>query len=226
MKNLGHSVNGLEYHDYYEVPAISNSFLSQVKAEAQGRKINARSAAFRFGKNIHEFFLEPHKYDFRLYTGRERIEAMRMRQAFYKVAGERILDGDKEVEYFYDFMGYRCKMKADVISRDRGIIIDLKTTAKTTEDDFKQSVIQYEYNRQAAWYLDAPPVKLLGINTFRIIGIMKVKPYNIFTWELHRDSALIEAGRQDYLDILAYIDQNPKYSHLKSINHGQKEACS
>ena len=202
-------------HNYFDIPAVSNSFIGQVRAEALGQPpMNQRSPALRFGKSVHELFLEPEKFDFRTYTGPERMEIMKMKSSFMEVARD-LITGEKEVEYFYDYLGFRCKMKADIINPDEGVITDLKTTAKTNLQDFQAAAMEYSYNRQAAWYLDAPPVRLKLINKFRIIAICKIKPYQVFLWEMDINDPMIEAGREEYKETIDYMSTNSKFNHLK-----------
>lgn len=211
--------------DYFDVPGVSNSLVGQVRDEALGQPpLNQRSPALRFGKSVHELFLEPEKFDFRTYTGPERMEIMKMKSVFMAAAGH-LIGGEKEVEYFYDYMGWRCKMKADIVNQDEGVITDLKTTAKTNLQDFQAAALQYSYNRQAGWYLDAPPVKLLGINKFRIIAICKLKPYQVFVWEMGINDPLIEAGREEYKETLEYMSTNPKFNHLKINSNVEAITC-
>lgn len=203
-------------HNYFDIPAVSNSFLGQVKKELLGQPaMNQNSPALRFGDAVHKLILEPHNFEFRKYTGRERMGFMKMQNACMQVAGH-CMTGEKEVEYEYEYLGFKCKLKADIVNAQDKIVTDLKTTRWSSHADFISSAIEYEYHRQAAWYLDAPPIKALGINTFRIIALCKSDPYATFIWELDRDDDLIEAGREDYETILEYLQNMNQYSHLKA----------
>lgn len=204
---------------YFEIPRVSNSFMGEVRNEAFGRPpMNQRSPALRFGKSVHELILEPAIFDFRSYTGPERMEIMKLKSSVMAQVGH-LLVGDKEVELFYDYMGWQCKMKADIINQDQGIITDLKTTAKTTFEEFQAAALEYSYNRQAAWYLDAPPVLVKNISMFRIIAVCKTKPYTCFVWEMPIDHPMIEQGREEYKETLEYMSTKSKYSHLKINSH-------
>ena len=199
--------------------------MGHVRAEALGQKpLDPRSPALRFGKSAHELILEPESFDFRQYTGPERMEIMKMKRDVVAAVGG-MLSGDKEVELFYDYMGWSCKMKADIIDRPSGIITDLKTTAKTTFEEFQAAAIEYSYHRQAAWYLDAPPVKVWNINTFRIIAIGKAKHHPVFVWEMAIDHPMIEQGREEYKETLEYMSSISKYNHLKSNSHVEAITC-
>lgn len=202
---------------YFQIPAVSNSFLGQVQREAMGQPpMKDNSPALRFGDAIHKLLLEPQNFDFRQYSGRERMAYMKMQQSFSQVAGN-MLDGEKEVEYQYEFMGFKCKLKADIVSQTLSLVTDLKTTRWDNQGAFLASAVEYSYHRQGAWYLDAPPIKEKGIDHFRIIAICKTPPYYpAFVWEADRNDDLIEAGREEYLNILDYIRGNEKYEHLKA----------
>lgn len=216
--------------NYFDIPGVSNSFIGQVRDEALGRPpMNQRSPALRFGKSLHELILEPEKFDFRQYTGPERMEIMKLQNRVKEVA-EGHLEGEKEVELFYEYLGWQCKMKADVISQGTGVITDLKSTAKTTFEEFQAAALEYGYHRQAAWYLDAPPVRDMNINTFRIIAVSKIKPYPVFIWTMSKDDPMIESGRDEYRDALEYMSTQTKYNHLKinqpNGNENNKEAAA
>lgn len=210
--------------NYFEIERVSNSFMGQVRAEALGQPpMNQHSPALRFGKSAHELILEPEIFDFRQYTGPERMELMKMKRDVVAACGD-MLTGDKEVELFYDYMGWQCKMKADIIDKPAGIITDLKTTAKTTFEEFQAAALEYSYHRQAAWYLDAPPVRVWNINTFRIIAIGKAKHHPVFVWEMAIDHPMIEQGREEYKETLEYMSTKSKYSNLKT--HSNVEAVT
>ena len=202
--------------NYYDIPAVSNSLLGVVKRELLGQPVlNQASQALRDGDAVHKLILEPHKFDFRKYSGRERMAFMKMQAGCMAVAGH-MMEGQKEVEYFYEYMGLRCKMKADIVNEKELVITDLKTTRWSKHEEFIMSAMEYDYPRQAAWYLDAPPIRELKIETFRIIAICKADPYSTFVWELDANDPLIEAGREDYKAIISHLKINPKYSNLKS----------
>lgn len=205
--------------NYFKIEAISNSLMGQIKKELLNQPaLNQNSPALRFGDAVHKLILEPQNFDFRLYSGRERMAFMKMQTGCMAVAGH-CMNGDKEVEYEYEYMGFRCKMKADIVCAAESTITDLKTTRWSSHEDFLSSAIEYDYPRQAAWYLDAPPVKALGIKTFRIIALCKTDPYQTFIWEMDIDDPLIEAGREDYHTILEYVADMEKYNHLKINQH-------
>lgn len=200
--------------NYFDRPAVSNSLMGQIRKEAFGQApLNKRSPALREGSNLHEMSLEPDKYDIRAYSGPERMKAMKMNHSLQRQAGH-LMNGDKEVEFFYDFHGLQCKMKADIVNKDEGSITDLKTTRFITLEEFQASAIEYGYLRQAAWYLDAPPVRVLGITKFRIIAISKIKPHPVFIWEADRDHPWIKDGREEYAETLDYIKEQNQFNHL------------
>lgn len=199
---------------YFNIPAISNSFLGQVRREIMGEKGMNQNlfSPLRDGDAIHKLILEPQNFDFRKYSGPERMKFMKIANAVHPYA--LLLDGEHEVQYQYDYLGWKCKLKADVVNPNDAVT-DVKTTRWATQREFIQSTIDYDYNRQGAWYLDAPPIRALNINTFRILAVCKIFPHPVFVWEMERDNVLLEAGRDDYNNILDMMSTMDKYSHLK-----------
>lgn len=62
----------------------------------------------------------------------------------------RPIDGEYELPGITEIDGIAWKGKADIINRDDGLIVDLKTTAKL--DDFRWSASKYNYDSQAYIY--------------------------------------------------------------------------
>lgn len=68
--------------------------------------------------------------------------------------------GRSEVEQSLFFKdketGADCKVRADAISLKNGVVLDLKSTAiSANEDDFKYTIRRYKYDLSAAFYSDA-----------------------------------------------------------------------
>ena len=62
----------------------------------------------------------------------------------------RPIDGEYELPGITEIDGIAWKGKADIINRDDGLIVDLKTTARL--DDFRWSASKYNYDSQAYIY--------------------------------------------------------------------------
>jgi len=67
-----------------------------------------------------------------------------------------------------------CKAKIDL---QTGVhIYDLKPTRAHSQEMFEQMAIRYQYERQAAFYLDGTRAKV-----FVLIAVQKQAPYQVFT---------------------------------------------
>ena len=65
---------------------------------------------------------------------------------------------------------------------------------------FLTTIEKYDYDRQAALYLDVP-----GATRFLIIGVQKKDPHNIWRVELTATPGLIEQGRKKYGTLLRHF---------------------
>lgn len=112
-------------------------------------EINKRT---NLGKEEYEAFLKNNK-------GKTVIDpetyrkARELKEAFMKNAAVcDLLEGTiAEKSLFWDD-DIRCKAKLDLY-RNR-LILDYKTTISASEEEFKKSLINYGYHRQAAWYME------------------------------------------------------------------------
>ena len=64
---------------------------------------------------------------------------------------------------------------------------------------FLTTIEKYDYDRQAALYLD-----VLGVTRFLIIGVQKKAPHNVWRVELTATPGLIEQGRKKYNTLLRH----------------------
>lgn len=190
--------------DYYKVEGrVSNSFLSSLKKQINNQADKRNGAAMRFGSGLHCMLLEPHRFNNHEFTGAERLHMMDMIKSVKENVDPVYLEGEKELEIYYNYLGLPCKLKADIVNDT--MVCDLKTTAATNAQDFLKAAIEYDYIRQGAWYLDCPYIVDAGINKFVIIGVSKVKPYPVFVYQLDRNNPLIEVGREEYLFLIDYL---------------------
>lgn len=197
----------MQPHDYYKVPMISNSFLSNYKRQLNGMAPLANKHSLLFGGGFHTLLLEPEKFDRTLYTGKDRMQIMDMVKSVKDNLPPEVFEGKKEHEFYYTQLGFKCKAKMDIVNSVCG---DFKTTGYSNAQDFLQSVVDYDYQRQAAWYLDVPAIVRKGIDQFVIWGVSKVKPYPVFVYELQRDHPLIEVGREEYKYLIETFSTTPE----------------
>ena len=86
-----------------------------------------------------------------------------------------------------------------VISPDgrRTTLIDFKTTNYPDLPHFLASAERYDYDRQAALYLDA-----LNATRFLIIGVHKKAPHAVWLFDATAAPSCIERGRKKYAALL------------------------
>ena len=101
-----------------------------------------------------------------------------------------------------------CKARLDLVytspKRQNALIFDFKTTSARTQAQFLQSCYDYDYDRQAAFYLDslrfadgnewatAKQVRLV------FVGVMKQQPHRLFAVEATSLPGFVEYGRKKY----------------------------
>lgn len=121
---------------------------------------------------------------------------------------------EKEVSMFsLDKLGIRKKGRADLISVDECLLADLKTTADCSPQAFLKSIINYGYDRQAAYYCDlATEITGKTFDTFIFITIEKTPPFEIAVYSL--DKKFLDRGRELYHKGLV------KFKKLLEMNEG------
>lgn len=101
-----------------------------------------------------------------------------------------------------------CKTRIDLLYTSlkghNALIFDFKTTSARTQAQFLQSCYDYDYDRQAAFYLDA--LRFADGNEwattkqarFLFIGVMKQQPHRLFAVEATSLPGFVEYGRKKY----------------------------
>lgn len=140
--------------------------------------------AYRFGSLLDAVITEPEKVSTIEHTPAELLQCKAMFQSFLKqpFCAQVHKSFDKQFELYCDDLPFEYngvkfklpfKMRADF--RRRPFMADLKSTACTTQKSFEAACEQFDYDRQAAVYM-----KMTGDKSFMLIGVSKVKPYNVF----------------------------------------------
>lgn len=99
----------------------------------------------------------------------------------------------------------RCK--ADILNDSANAIVEIKTTACTSQEQFEKTIEFLDYDRAGAWYLD-----LTGCDREIILGVSK-KSRKIFPYMIKRDDQTYLRGKSKYVDLawrynLMYGDLN------------------
>ena len=222
--------------DYRSIPRVSNSDLTKLKEEHLGywSVPSARfvpESARTFGKAFHQHLLEPETIGAVMeqllpdLAPKETAQLGNLMQAIrndtfcrrYLRAAERGLIGSasaqrEQVVLFTDPVHrVPCKARLDLVytspKRQSALILDFKTTSARTQAQFLQSCYDYDYDRQAAFYLDglrhADPImgndwSMTRRFRFVFIGVMKQRPHRLFAVEATSLPNFIEYGRKKY----------------------------
>jgi hypothetical protein len=220
--------------DYYKIPRLSNSGMGALaKSPAHYQeylKAEFDTPAMRFGRLVHTAILEPHllniagfggdrrtkegkaEYAALAESGKEPVSVeeydsiMRMRDG---VLATGLIEGDFEVPLLWtdSETGALCKGKADIIT-PYGMIWDVKTTQDAS--DFVYSVRKYDYDRQAAFYLDGAnsisgAYGAAQATGFGWIVVEKTAPFGVKIFTASQTT--IETGRAKYRPLCALYAQ-------------------
>lgn len=195
-----------ELIDYYELPFISNSYLTEVKRELLNQPTPDLTEVFEFGSLFHQLLLEPDKAD---YSHPDLEVAQDMAEAVKEVGLVRsILNNSKfeaEKEFYKCINGIMCKSKLDGYIKPV-VGLELKSTSATSEKAFNQAIMSYDYDRQCAFYID-----MANISQILIVGVSKTKvrkQHQIFKFLVIKDSPTYQAGKEKYLQLLNEVRKN------------------
>jgi hypothetical protein len=182
---------------YRQIPAISNSDLTEFRNYLFGRPNSKPQKAFDFGTALHEMILEPKK----LIQAPEHVDMDLVQHLNKQVRTDKFCQwilqfaSKEQVHLFTDSSTVLpCKTKLDLNFKNR-LIVDLKTTSQTNYERFVKSCLEYDYDRQAAFYMDS-----IGAKRFVFVGIAKKSPHGLYIFEPNRD--FIEGGRKKYKALL------------------------
>jgi hypothetical protein len=112
-----------------------------------------------------------------------------------------------------------CKGRADLITMDNTVIVDLKTTEDASAEGFSKSFMSYGYWMQAAHYISICRQAGIPIEKFIFIAVEKSPPYCTALYEL--DASSLEkafAIRQRLMENLSScIAANDFPAHAKGV---------
>jgi PDDEXK-like domain of unknown function (DUF3799) len=187
------------------LPHVSNTDLSNLKATLLGKPNNPNPVAMAYGSHFHTAVLEPPHYQ---RTDERGIKWADLEQLARQVRRQRycrdlLYRGHAEQSYTatHTATGVRVKLRPDLLVRSTAgrqlTLIDFKTTSSPDLAHFMATIEKYDYDRQAALYLD-----VLGATRFLIIGVQKKAPHGVWRVELSAMPGLIEQGRKKYTALL------------------------
>ena len=189
------------------LPHVSNTDLSELKNRLLGLTRQSNSVALAYGSYFHAAVLEPPHYARTeergiKWTDLETLARQVRRQRYCR---DILYRGQAEQSYTatHAATGVGVKLRPDLLVRSPAgrqlTLIDFKTTSSPTLDHFLATIERYDYDRQAALYLD-----VLGATCFLIIGVQKKAPHQVWCVELAATPGLIEQGRKKYNTLLRH----------------------
>ena len=189
------------------LPQVSNTDLSDLKAQVLGQLRRPNPVALAYGGHFHTAILEPQHYQRTAEPGirwpdLELIARQVRRQRYCR---DLLYRGTPELTHtaIHTATGVGVKVRPDLLVRSRAgrqlTLIDFKTTSCRDFDQFLATTEQYDYDRQAALYLDA-----LQATRFLIIGIQKKAPHAIWVFDATAAPGFLEQGRRKYAALLRH----------------------
>lgn len=196
--------------EYFALNRYSNSDLSALEREILGKPYAPPTHAFRFGTAFHAYVLEsrePPDADPAEREENQIIKGMTQKITANTSFVQRQKFGLKEITVLWDSHGLKLKSKLDIaMSNQHGIytVCDLKSTAARTTEQFEETITEYHYDRQAAFYMDS-----IGAKRYEIWAVSKAKPHHVFYKSYAHNHPVIELGRKKYRRLLrAAVEQN------------------
>lgn len=192
---------------YYKHPYISNSDLSRIKkATLAPKEIVTYDAALRRGSLLDNYLLwgidrfmemDPTPEEFK--------QVKKLSRAYYANPWCQMVHSkaEKQVEFYkanhrFDVDGFifylDVKCLFDYFFRVAGFGGDLKRTAATTQAQFEDHCIMFEYTRSRAWYMDISESDkdfIIGVN----------EKGEIFQVWINRGDEFYTAGKEQYNDL-------------------------
>lgn len=190
-----------ESETYFKIEYFSNSSLSAFKALLNGAEpFKAKEETLEFGKLFHLAAFEPEKYKAKGFTEHtpkidQMVKSLHANLSFQVLVRNPEVKFEHEKYFRCKYTGVMCKLKTDAITP--GNIGDAKSTTCKEYEGFIQTIIQYDYNRQAAFYMDGT-----GRDQFTFWGVQKSYPYKTFTKMYRKNDPEIQAGREEYIYLI------------------------
>lgn len=192
--------------NYFEIDALSNSELGQLKKGI----FNVNSPKhlqhiFDFGNLVDALLTEPPEVvqKYRQLCGEEKWQqALKMVEQCEKDPVIKLMIDHSIPQYIFvrllnvKYLDYqfniRSKCKFDLFMKTRLSGIDFKTLSVSNYQQFKDSIHHFDYDRQAAFYMD-----LARIKRFWIIGISKIN-FQIFKLCIQHGDHIYTRGKKKY----------------------------
>lgn len=181
--------------DYRQIRRYANSDLSELAAKHFNKpRFTCLPATLDFGSAFHTLILEPDTFDAAENLGYMPILNW-MRESVETDTELVSLIQNSEHEtvrtWIDEATGLPCKAKLDAVVLPKRVhIIDLKSTMCTSKAKFIDTCHEYDYDRQAAFYLSSDP----NARFFELVGVRKTNPYTVYRTAYHRESEFVRGG--------------------------------
>lgn len=199
--------------DYRSMNRIANSDLSEFENFIFGRKTYYSQKALATGQELHRLLLEPHTVgpcwsdEVDMAQVRQMVRAGR-RDPFLKWVIR--FSQNEQVRLWEDEKtGLLLKSKLDIVYKER-LVVDLKSTSARSQAAFLKDCQRYNYDRQAAFYLDAFARPGGPRRRFALVALQKAKPFAVYRLEFADDSDFVEGGRRKYRFLLGMWEQRQR----------------
>jgi hypothetical protein len=135
----------------------------------------------------------------------------------HPIAGKLFTGGKSEVTVIWTDprTGLLCKARLDYYLRQRGLVIDLKSTEDASAREFARSIANYRYHVQHAHYCDAFAVTGHELRAFLFVAVEKSPPYavNVHCIDAEAEARGMELRERDMdtLNRCLQADEWPAY---------------
>ena len=200
--------------DYRAIARVSNSDLTRLKEAHTAPGTGLKNV----GRAFHQHLLEPATIGTVMRqlmpdllpadTTKRHTLLQTVRQDSFFRRYQRLSELERVVLFTEPETNTACKARLDMIytspRRQNALVVDLKPTAARTQAQFLQSCYDYEYDRQAAFYLDSLRYADQGewATTrqfqFVLIGVMPQSPNRLFVVDATSIPGFIDYGRKKY----------------------------
>ena len=195
----------LTQEQHRALPQVSNTDLSNLKAQVLGQLRRPNPQAPAFGSHFHAATLEPATYARTAERGIKwpALETLARQVRRQRYCRDLLYRGTAELTHTatHTATGVQVKIRPDLLvispAGRRTTLVDFKTTSCPDFAHFLATTQHYDYDRQAALYLDA-----LGASRFLIIGVQKKAPHEVWVFDATAATGFIEQGRKKYAALL------------------------
>lgn len=179
--------------DYKEACRKMDLKVSGTKDELKER---LKSAGFT-GKFFDDIALEFARY--KLLTVKEMMAASRISANLHNSSAAKIVlaagKSEQTLVWKDPSTGVLCKGRCDWLTNDYEVIDDFKSAMDASQNKFSKSCSEYQYHRQAAWYLDGLKI-LTGKNALFVLPVYETAPPYAGAF-YHATDRMVAQGRRE-----------------------------